>query len=214
MNNPLVRTHFARLSTLSLIVATLLSACSKPEPVDAVSAAPAQYELKGIRYFIAQGDRVDTTTLQLEGSSVQNPGTILFTQQVEEGFGQLVKTSQFIIDLTTQLPKEVDLSRFYVSVPEHWYGNELFDHSIETYPLNAIEQQKPYGFDPNRMVTVNIQPKSKLDISRQITAYQLTCSFDGFLENTTTGQRYSFKGKWKGLLQYANPSTTMKESAL
>lgn len=214
MNNQLSRTHFARLSILGLIIANLLSACSKPEPADPVPIIPAQYELKGIRYFFNQGDRVDTTTLQLKGSSVQNPGTILSTQQVEEGFGGLVKTSRFTIDPTIQLPKEVDLSKFDVSVPEHWYGNELFGRSIETYSLSAIEQQKPYGFDSERMLTITIPPKSKLDISRQITAYKLACSFDGILENTATGQRYSLRGKWNGLLQYANPSTTLKQSAL
>lgn len=214
MDNQLVRTHLNRFSTLSLVIVILASACSKPELVSSIPAAPAQYELKDIRYFFNQGDRVDTTTLQLKGSSLQNPGTALSTQQVEEGFGELVKTSWFTIDPASQLPKEADLSKFDVSVPQHWYGNGLFDRSIETYSLSATEQQKPYGFDPKRMLTVKIPPKSKIDISRQITAYQLACSFDGILENTTTGQRYRLRGKWKGLLQYANPTTTLKESAL
>lgn len=214
MNNQPVKTDFVRLATLSLFIATLLSACSKPEPADPISAKPAQYELKDIRYFLNQGDRVDTTTLQLKGSSVQNLSLILSTQQVEEGFGELVKTSRFIIDPTSQLPNGVDLSRFDVPVPEHWYGSGLFDRSVETYSLSTIEQQKPYGFDPNRMLTINIPPKSKIDISRQITAYQLTCSFDGIVENTITGQRYPLRGKWKGLLQYDNSSTTLKQSAL
>ncbi|GAB4043988.1 hypothetical protein [Spirosoma jeollabukense] len=214
MHNPPVRTSFSRLSTLTLVIVTLLGACSKPEPADPVATAPAKYELKDIRYFLSQNDRVDTTTLQLKGLSVQNTSAVLSTQQVEEGFSELVKRSRFIIDPTMQLPKEVDLSKFEVNVPEHWYGNGLFGRSIDTYSFSAIEQQKPYGFNSNGLLTVKIPPKSKLDISRQITAYQLACSFDATLENTTTGQRYSLRGKWEGLLQYDNPSTTLKQSAL
>ncbi|MFD2938395.1 hypothetical protein, partial [Spirosoma flavum] len=199
---------------LSLVIATLLSACSKPQAVHPVPATPVQYELKDIRYFFNQGDRVDTTKLQLKGSSVQNTSTLIATQQVEERFGELVKTSLFSLDPTSQVPQDVDLSKFAVSVPEHWYGNGLFDRSIETYWLSSIEQQKPYGFDQQGLLTVKIPPQSKIDISRQITAYQLACSFSGILENTSTGERYRLSGKWTGILQYANPTTTLKESAL
>jgi hypothetical protein len=208
------RKRFSRILPVSLAIAALLGACSQPERVDPSVAAPAQYEIKDVRYFFGQGDRVDTTLVQLKESSVQNPNTVLATQQVEEGFGDLVKTSQFVIDPAGQLPSDVDLSKFDVSVPEHWYSNKSFGRSIETYSLSAIEQQKLYGFDPNRLVTLEIPPKSKFDISRQITAYQLICSFEGIVENTTTGQRYTLRGKWKGLLQYANPSTTLKQSPL
>ncbi|QIP13781.1 hypothetical protein G8759_14745 [Spirosoma aureum] len=214
MITQLARKFFSHSLTLSIAIAALLSGCSKPEAVDPPEATPAQYELKDVRYFFQTGDRVDTTTLQLKGQRVQNPGTILATQQVEEGFGGLVKTSRFIFDPTTQFPQELDLSQFEVSVPEHWYGNALFDRSLDTYSFSTIEQQKPYGFDPKGILTVKIPPKSKIDISRQISAYQLTCSFEGILENTTTGQRLSLRGKWKGLLQYANPTTIFRESAL
>lgn len=206
------RTYVSRFSILSLTIFVLLSACSKPEPVEPNVAA--QYELKDVRYFFDSGDHVDTTTLQLKGSSVQNPGTILSTQQVEGGFAELVKTSRFIIDPTIQLHKEIDLSTFDVSVPQHWYGNGLFGRSIETYSLSAIQQQKPYGFDPKPVLTVKIPPKSKIDISRQVDAYRLACSFEGIVENTTTGQRYRLQGKWEGILQYNNPTVTLKESAL
>lgn len=210
----LVRTCLAYLFRLPLVTALLLGACSTPETVDTGFITAARYTLNDIRYFIAQGDRVDTTTRQLQGSSVQNPSTILATQQVEEGFGGLVKTSRFSLDPTSQVPAEVDLRKFEVSVPTHWYGNDLFERSVDTYLLSPMDQQKPYGFDPNRMVTIQIPASSKLDISRQITAYQLTCSFEGILANTTTGQRYRLSGKWTGLLQYANPVMSLKASAL
>lgn len=214
MNKPFGSSSFARWSVFSLVMATLLSACSKPEQADPVVSIPVRYELKAMRYFFNHGDGVDTTTLQLKASSVQNPGTIIATQQVDEGFGELVKTSWFIIDSISQVPKEINLSMFQVSVPDHWYGNGLFDRSIDTYSLSPFQQQKPYGFDSKGLLTIKIPPKSRIDISRQITAYQLACSFEGLIENTATGQQYNLKGKWKGVLQYANPSTTLKESVL
>ncbi|SFC92982.1 hypothetical protein [Spirosoma endophyticum] len=139
MNNPLVKTSFSRVSALILVIVSLLIACSKPESADPAATIPARYELKDIRYFLSQNDRVDTTTLQLKGLSVQNPSTVLSTQQVEEGFGELVKTSRFIVDPTIQLPKEVDLSKFDVNVPEHWYGNGLFGLSVCPDPLNVSQ---------------------------------------------------------------------------
>lgn len=213
MNKLFRKNQCVRSIALSAMLIGLLSACSKPaDPV--VVPAPAQYTLKDIRYFFGAGDRVDTTTLYLKTTSVQNPGTVIATQQVAEGFGDLMKTSRFTIDPASQLPAGLDLGTLAVSVPQHWYGNGLFDRSLETYPLSTVQQQKPYGFDPGRLLTVRIAPNAKVAISRQITAYQLNCSFDGVVENVTTGQRYTLKGKWDGLLDYANPSTTLKESAL
>lgn len=203
-----------RVSTLILCIATLISSCSRPEPAEPDATLPARYELKDIRYFFSTGDRVDTTTIQLKGTSVQNPGSTSATQQVKEDLSELVKTSLFTIDPTAQLPKEVDLSKFNVSVPQHWYGNGLFDRSIETYPLSFTQQQKPYGFTPESTSTINVPPKSRIDISRQVDAYQLRCSFECILENTATGQRYTLSGKWNGLLQYNNLAVTLKQSAI
>ncbi|MBO0953361.1 hypothetical protein, partial [Fibrella forsythiae] len=90
----------------------------------------------------------------------------------------------------------------------------VFDYSPETYSLSPAEQQTPYGFAPNRLVSISIPPRTRLAISRQVTAYYLTCSVEGILENQVTGQRYRLQGKWRGLLQYDSPSTTLKESAL
>lgn len=214
MNQLSGSTPFACGSVLSLVFVILLSACSKPEQADQLVPIPAQYEIKTMRYFFNQGDGVDTTTLQLKALSVQNPGSVMATQQVEEGFGELVKTSWFSVDPASQVPKEIDLSTFSVSVPEHWYGNGLFDRSIETYLISPFPQQKPYGFDSRGLLTVKIPPNSRIDISRQVKAYQLACSFEGLVENTATRQQYRFEGKWKGVLQYAHPSTTLTESVL
>ncbi|QHV99018.1 hypothetical protein [Spirosoma endbachense] len=214
MTTQLARKISFRILTLSITIAALLSACSKPGSVDPPVAIPAQYELKDVRYFFNIGDGVDTTTLHLKGLRVQNPGSTLSTQQVEDGFSELVKTSQFVIDQTNFLPKETELSRFELRVPQHWYGNGSFDFSVETYPLSVTQQQKPYGFEQKELVTIRIPPKSNVDISRQIDAYHLECSFQAVLENRTTGQRYPLTGKWKGLLQYANPTTMLMESSL
>ncbi|MGF7216636.1 hypothetical protein GGR92_002803 [Spirosoma lacussanchae] len=197
-----------------MIVAALLSSCTRPEPVAPGASTPHRYVLTNIRYFLDKGDYVDTTTIQLTGASVQNPGVSLVTQSIKEEPGELVKTSHFMIDSSVRLPEEIDLSTFAVSVPQHWYGNGLFGHTVETYPLSTTRQQKPYVSDPGRTIDINVPPRSRIDISRQIDAYQLTCSFDGMVENTTTGQRYRLTGKWKGLLRYNNMAVTLKQSAL
>lgn len=214
MNTQLAGKHLFLVPTLILSVVILLSSCSKPEPAEPDTAPPANYQLKDIRYFFDTGDRIDTTTIQLKGSSVQNPSSTSLTQQVKEDLSELIKTSQFTINPTTQFPKEVDLSKFEVHVPQQWYGNDSFSQSIETYSLSFTQQQKPYASTGESTSTITIPPKSRIDISRQIDAYQLTCSFECILENTTTGQRYPLKGKWQGLLQYNNSAVTLKQSAM
>lgn len=214
MNNRPLTKNLLCLSATVLTIAVVLYGCSKPVSVEPDAPLSARYELKDIRYFFKTGDRVDTTTLQLKGLSMRNSSSTLSTQQLTENFGDLAKTSLFIIDQQVHLPAGIDLSEFEVSVPQHWYGDGQLGRSVETYPLSPVEQQKPYGFDPNSVLTVKIPPASKIDISRQIDAYQLTCSFDGILENTKTGQRFNLKGTWKGLLQYANPKVSLKESPL
>ncbi|CCG98203.1 hypothetical protein FAES_0189 [Fibrella aestuarina BUZ 2] len=213
MNKWLSKNQGARLLALSFVVVSLLGACSKPvDPV--VVAIPAQYALSDVRYFFSAGDRIDTVTLQLKGASVQNPGSTTVTQQVKEDLSELIKTSRFTIASATQLPTDIDLSKFEVRVPQQWYGNSSLVQSIETYSLSPSQQQKPYVPEREAASTITVAPKSRIDISRQIDAYQLTCSFDCLLENKTTGQRYPITGKWQGLLQYNNLSVTLKESAL
>lgn len=214
MNTQLISKNLSLVSALILPVITLFNACTKPELAAPEIAPPTAYQLKGLRYFVDAGDRIDTTTLKLKGASVQNPSSMSSTQQVREDLSELVKTSRFTIDPTTQLPGEIDLSKFEVSVPQQWYSNGSFGQSIDTYSLSAAQQQKPYASNGESTSTINIPPKSRIDISRQIDAYQLTCSFEGLLENTTTGQRYPLKGKWQGLLRYNNLSVTLKQSAL
>ncbi|MBD2754430.1 hypothetical protein [Spirosoma validum] len=169
-----------------------------------------------MRYYLGVGDRIDTTTQQLKGASVQNPSSASSTQQVTEDLSELIKTSQFTLDPAAQLPIEFDLSKFEVHIPQEQYGNgsNSFVQSIDTYPLSSSQQQKPYVPNRGATSTINIPPKSKIDIIRQIDAYQLSCSFECILENTTSGQRYSLKGKWQGIFQYNNLDVTLKQSAL
>ncbi|WP_461072863.1 hypothetical protein [Spirosoma horti] len=215
MHTQLVRKHSFLASTLLLLVVTLIiSSCSKPEPVELDAVRPANYQLKDIRYFFSTGDRIDTTTWQLKGTSVQNPSSTSSTQHITEDLSELVKTSRFIIDPTIQLPKEIDLSKFEVHVPQQWYGNSSLVLSIDTYPISSIQQQKPYTSNQESKTTIVVPPKSKIDVSRQIDAYQLNCSFECLLENTTTGQRYPLKGKWQGLLQYNNLAITLKQATI
>lgn len=216
MNTKLIRKHQFLVSTLILLLAAFISSCSKPQPAEPDSVLLATYQVKDIQYFFYSGDRVDTTTVQLKGTSLRNPGSTSSTQQVTEDLSELVKTSQFTIDPTSQLPKELDLSKFEVHVPQEPYGHDrnTLVQSSETYPLSSSQQQKPYTSKTGATSTIIIPPKSKIDIIRQIDAYQLKCSFECLIENTTTGQRYLLKGKWQGLLQYNNLAVTLKQSAL
>ncbi|MBC8154993.1 MAG: hypothetical protein H7Z72_19020 [Bacteroidetes bacterium] len=216
MKTQLIRKHSLLTSTLILLMATLISSCSKPEPTEPDAILPASYQLKDMRYYLGMGDRIDTTTRQLKGASVQNPSSTSSTQQVTEDLSELIKTSQFTLDPATQLPKGLDLSKFEVRIPQELYsnGDNSLVQSIETYPLTFSQQQKPYAPNRGATSTIIIPPKSRIDIIRQIDAYQLSCSFECILENTTSGQRYPLKGKWQGILQYNNLDVTLKQSAL
>lgn len=194
----------------------LISSCTKPEPTEPDAVLPAHYQLKDIRYFLATSDRVDTTTLPLKRTSVQNPSSTSTTQQLTQDLSELIRTSQFTLDPAIQLPKELDLSQFEVHVPQERYGNgsNSLVQSIETYPFSSSRQQKPYAPSGGAISTIVIPPRSKIDIIRQIDAYRLTCSFEGLLENTTNGQRYPLRGKWAGIFQYNNLGVTLEQSSL
>lgn len=216
MNTQLIRKYPYLTSTVILLLAALINSCTKPEPAEPDTVRPATYQLKDIRYFLAIGDRVDTTTLHLKGVSLQNPSSTSASQPVTEDLSELVKTARFTLDTTTQLPKELDLSQFEIPVPQERYGNgnNSLVQSIDTYPFSSVQQQKPYAPNQGATSTIVIPAQSKIDIIRQINAYQLICSFEGLLENTTTGQRYPLTGKWQGIFQYNNLAVTLKQSAL
>ncbi|GAB3011655.1 hypothetical protein [Spirosoma pulveris] len=215
MNTQLIGKRKFLCATFILTITTLIvSSCSKPESAEPHAILPTNYQLKDIRYFFDTGDRADTTILQLKGTSLQNPGSTSITQQVTEDLSELVKTSRFTIDPAIQLPKELDLNKLEVHVPQEWYGGSSLIQSIETYPLSSVQQQKPYAPNRGATSTIIIPPKSKIDIIRQIEAYYLLSSFECLLENKTTGQRYTLKGKWQGFLQYNNLAVTLKQSAL
>ncbi|GAB3982732.1 hypothetical protein GCM10028806_54960 [Spirosoma terrae] len=216
MTTYLTTKHQILSSTLILLLAILINSCSKPQSTEPDAVLPATYQLKNIRYFLYSGDRVDTITVPLKGAILRNPSSTSSTQQVTEDLSELVKTSQFTFDPSSQLPKELDLSKFEVHIPQAPYGHDRNSlvQSSDTYPLSSSQQQKPYTSKTGATSTIIIPPQSKIDIIRQIDAYQLSCTFEGFLENTTTGQRYLLKGKWQGLLQYNNLAVTLKQSAL
>lgn len=174
---------------------------------------PVSYELTEVRYFLLGTKSVDTVTLSLPGLHVQNPGATLTTQQVELGVTDLIKTSQFALD-SSLLPADVELSRLTVPVPQEWNGQEPVSYFRASFPLSATPQQQPYGSYAQQLLTVRLPPKSKLDIRRHLTAYYLTCSFQGLLLNKSTGQRYSLRGTWTGLLRYDNLAITTTQLPL
>ncbi|MFD2571027.1 hypothetical protein ACFSUS_10310 [Spirosoma soli] len=210
-----LRKHYSpSFWALNVALAIGVSACSSPDKLEPQATPPAQYELTDVRYFLKPTDRVDTVTVKLKELSVQNLSNTLSTQQVESSFDELVRTSQFEVDQVNTLPKEVKLDKFAVRVPQNWYGQNLFDYYAEPFPLSPDPQQKPYGGYKNQVMTIRVPAKSKININRQIDAYYLTCSFEGTIQNKTTGQRYPLTGKWTGLLRYNNTLIDLKQSPL
>lgn len=211
----LIKKRFARLALPGLLVSIGMGACTKPGELTPVQpVAPAQYELTDVRYFLGEGDRIDTVTVTLKGYNVQNTKTTLDSQQVENSFDELVKTSQFAVLRPATLPKEVDLSRVAAKVPEYWNGGDSFFFFKETFPLAPTQQQKPYGGFTSKPMPLQIPPRSTIAIRRQVDAYKLSCSFEAVLENKTSGQRYPLTGKWTGILRYNNVSVTLTQHPL
>lgn len=213
MHQPRLRQFVPRL-TGGLLLSLFLSSCAgsgQPEPVP---TQPVSYELAEVRYFLAGAGGLDTSSVSLPGLQVQNPGNKLLTQQVELGVTDLVKTSQFTLDPSLLLPSDVELSRLTVQVPQEWGSSGPVTYFREPFALSATPQQQPYGLYAQQLLTIRVPAKSKLDISRHLAAYHLSCSFEGLLLNKATGQRYPVRGAWKGLLHYDKLSTTTTQSPL
>lgn len=205
--------NFPRLSVLNLLVLVTLSACSKSPIVEPDQTRAAQYEIKTIRYFLSAGDGVDTAVVSLKTVSVQNPSNNVLNQQIEGNY-DLPKTSQFILNSASNSLNKVDLSQLEVSVPQHGYRDGSFDYSADKFVLSSTQQTKPYTGYKQQPLTVKIPAQSRIDINRQIDVYHLKCSFEGVLENKTTGQRYALSGKWQGILQYDNLTTNLTQYSL
>ncbi|NVO30324.1 hypothetical protein [Hymenobacter lapidiphilus] len=206
----------AALSVAFSVLGGLLSACSKSEEV-APASPPATYALTDMRYFMAADDRIDSTTVLLKTISVQNPTDVLLTQQVEVDY-ELKKTSQFTIAQANPLPAQVKLGDFKVGVPTNLVGNTLLISPRYQFLLNATPQSKPYDLGYKQVMTIRVPPRSRIEVTSQVTALQLHCSFRG-LVNEETAQRYPAKqypveGKWQGLLYYHHFSVTFTEHPL
>lgn len=214
MMNQLRRKSLPQHFISSLLIFGALSSCTESSGTEPEPTTPAQFELTDMRYFLTPKAHIDTVAVPLQGLRIQNPTNTLATQQIEVGANDLVKTSQFEIDQPLLLPKEVELNALAVQVPQDWAGMEVVSYFTETFPLSPTQHQKPYGAYATQMLTVQIPANSRIDISRQLEAYHLTCSFQGTLKNISTGQRYAISGTWKGLLRYNNLSTTARQSPL
>lgn len=199
--------------TGGLLLSLLLSSCADSDQPEPTPIVPASYELTEVRYSVASAGGIDTVIVPLSGLQVQNSGNTLTTQQVELGVTDLVKTSQFTLDASL-LPPNVELSSLTVTVPQEWGTSGPLSYFREPFPLSATLQQQPYGPYAQQLLSVQLPPRSKLDISRHLEAYHLTCSFQGLLVNKATGQRYPLRGTWKGLLHYDKLSTTTTQLPL
>ena len=212
MHQPSLRQLAPRL-TGGLLLSLLLSSCADSDQPEPTPIVPASYELTEVRYSVASAGGIDTVIVPLPGLQVQNSGNTLTTQQVELGVTDLVKTSQFALDASL-LPSGFELSSLTVPVPQEWGANGPISYFREPFPLSTTLQQQPYGPYAQQLLSVQLPPRSKLDISRHLAAYHLTCSFQGLLVNKATGQRYPLHGTWKGLLRYDKLSTTTTQSPL
>jgi hypothetical protein len=200
--------------TGGLLLSLLLGSCmdsNQPEPAPPL---PGSYELTEVRYFLGGAGGLDTVAVPLPGLQLQNPGTTLATQQVDLGVTDLVKISHFTLDPSLLLPANVELSRLSVQVPQEWGISGPVSYFRAPFALSVTPQQQPYGPYAQQLLTVQLPAKSKLDISRHLAAYHLTCSLQGLLLNKNTGQRYPLRGTWKGLLHYNKLSTTVTQSPL
>jgi len=213
MYQPCLRQLIPRL-TGGLLLSLLLNSCANSGQSEPAPTLPVAYDLTEVRYFLAGAAGLDTVTVSLPGLQVQNPSTTLTTQQVELGVTDLVKTSQFALAPSLQLPPDVELSSLRVQVPQEWDGKQPLSYFQAPFALSATPQQQPYGPYAQQLLTLQVPAKSKLDISRHLVAYHLSCSFQGLLVNKTTGQRYPVRGTWKGLLRYDQLSTTTTQSPL
>jgi hypothetical protein len=211
MHQPSLKQLVSR-RTGGLLLSLLLSSCANSNQPAPTPALPASYELLEVRYFSAGVEGLDTVTIPLPGLHVQNPGNVLTTQQVELGVTDLVKTSQFTLDPSLPLPPAAELSSLRVQVPQEWDGKVPVSYFRVPFALSALLQQQPYGPYAQQLLTVQVPPKSKLAISRHLTAYHLTCSFQALLLNKNTGQRYPVRGTWQGLLRYDKLATSTTQS--
>lgn len=198
-------------ATLSVFV---LSSCSKSEKDEGEVTPQAEYILREISYTMADADKIDTVTVELQDTTLLNTGNTLSAAKFVEYFSGLKKTSQFQISNSEALPADLDLSRFEVHVPSQWIQKNDFSYFSTKLPLSTGNVEVPYDGFWTDSVRVEVPAKSKIVVNRSVDAHQIRCSFTAVVINKTTGQTYSIQGKWKGLLRYDNLNIILLEQPI
>ena len=176
---------------------------------------PAEYEIESLTYRMASDDKIDTVNVKGGATEFSNPGNTLMEVAHVETFDDLVKTSLFEINGGgDQLPSDLDLSEFQVSVPEIYNENGTFSFYSEPFAISDTEQQKLYKSGATFGFNLKVPSHSKLRLEKSIDRHDISCSFTLILRNKTTGERHQVDGKWHGVLRYFNESFVLSEQKL
>ncbi|MEH6304186.1 hypothetical protein RYH73_00965 [Olivibacter sp. CPCC 100613] len=198
------------------IIGVFLVACNKDKIAfqdEELEVITPHYELLSFHYFLEGDDGVDTTTIKLPGAELTNPGSSLSQQDVKVNYDELVKKSNFLLDSITPLPAGLMLDTFRVKVPSIWYADNRYSFYANSFRLTA-DQEEPYKQSIEDVLHLRIPPRSRLVVSAEIDAYNLTCSFRAVFRDRNSGIQDTVNGKWKGTLRYDNSSIKLKEYPL
>jgi len=198
----------------------LLFSCSK-ENVSPENEEPQDqpivrdYELIDLKYFLADGDGIDTTIVKLPDFELPNTGNTLAKQDVKVNYDELMMKSKFMIDTESPLSEGLVPDTFQVQVPFDWYGDGSYGvYTKKTFPLTAGIKEEPYGMTGDETLHLQIPPKSRIVVTAKIDAYLLKCSFRAVFKDRTTGIRDTVMGKWNGTLRYNNSVVRIDEYPL
>lgn len=202
------------LWALASAAVLLLNACSKTKEREPEVSPEKQYVLRDLRYFVSGSAQVDTTTLNLQDTTLLNPGNALMTATFASDLSSLVKTSHFEITNAGALPEGINYEHFQVNLPSVLNPDNSLTYTAFKAPFTTTVAQLPYKTGTSETLTVNVPARSRIVVNQTILAQNITCSFTATIEEKTTGQTYPVEGTWKGLLRYDNLSTKLTEQPL
>jgi|GEM_PF-1515248 len=198
-----------------MLVSVLFQSCSKDETDAIADAGDGSYELQDLAYYMDKGDGVDTVTIKLTGDELPNFGNARSELQYKENFDELLLTSQFYVDDSVgYVPPDLPLEKFKVNVPKELdlKGHPVFQEI--QFPMSAKTEEAPYRSGSSSVLSLTIQPYSKLILERYVDRYLLTCSFRADFVEKNTGKRVVVNGKWKGTMRYNGYQVLVQELPL
>lgn len=217
----MIQVFSPRYKKLFFLVAIsfLFLGCSKesldPEVDEDETILPHEYEIESLTYLVADDDKIDTVKVKGGTEEFINPENALKEIQHVETFDDLVKTSFFEFNLEAdELPSDLNITEFKVSVPEVYYEDGTFSYYPEPFAISDSEQREPYKRNSTFTLGLKVPPQSKLILKNSIDRHDMVCSFTLIIRNKTTGEKYNVEGKWHGILRYFNESFWVDQEAL